>query len=226
MPFYDAWIDGQFSYRLVQNIFAPGYMRLLREPLEQVFADSKGWVLDVGCGPRPITPEPRGVMVGVDLNPAYLKTYTGGVLDHDASCIGRPPPPGRRMGFQTTAEKLPFRNNVFEEVRTTYFFHHLDDPAACRTLLEMKRCLMPGGRLAIMDMVWPSNPWTRPLAWLTLRLDRGCHVRTEASMRRLLRDVLPGEWTFRRITHTYIGTESLIALSRKAASRKAVRKRR
>jgi SAM-dependent methyltransferase len=218
MPFYDAWLDGPFGYRIVQNIFAPGFKNFLKEPFRWAFCESKGWVLDVGCGPRPITPE-RGVfLVGVDLNQNYLKKYTGGELDKDVSRVGRPPEPRRRMGFQTTAEKLPFRDQVFDEVRTTNFFHHLDDSVARRTLLEMRRCLKPGGRWVIIDAVLPLNGWARPLAWLTLRLDRGRHMRTEESFRRMLSTNLTEKWVFRRVAYTYTGLECLLATSRKARS--------
>ena len=224
MPFYDSWLENRLIYGLAQVIFAPGHKSMLGVIFRATFPDSRGWVLDLGCGPRPVTPEPRGVLVGLDVNPGYLKAYTGGFLDDDPSRVGRKPIPKRRMGFQVRAEKLPFRPAVFDEIRSTSFFHHLDDASVRKTLFEMDRCLKPGGRIVVFDAVWPNPKYSRPLAWLTFALDRGRYIRTEESFRHLLEGTEGGAWTFDRVTYTYTGMEYLRGVFRKGRRRKLGRR--
>ena len=219
MPFYEKLLENQLVYRLAQSILVPGSRRLLKEPFDRLFRKSSGWILDVGCGPRPITPDPKGTLVGVDINPNYLRTYTGGFLDQNPRRVGNRSFPKRRLAYQVSADALPFRNDVFDEIRNTSFFHHMDDVSSRKTLSEMNRCLKPGKRIIVIDAVWPRSKWLRPIAWATLSLDRGFHVRSESQFRGLLTGALPGLWSFQRVTYTYTGMEYLIAIYRKRSHR-------
>jgi SAM-dependent methyltransferase len=146
-------------------------------------------------------------MVGLDPNEAYIRAYTGGSVDRDSGVLEVP---GRkRLGFVGWAERMPFGDGVFDEIRTTSFFHHLPDPAVRETLREMRRCLRPGGRFVIFEDVWPRNGWTRPLAWLTRRFDRGTHMRHERQLVDLFESACPGPWRWSRHTYTYTGLEFL-----------------
>jgi len=45
-------------------------------------------------------------------------------------------------------EKLPYKNNTFEEVYSAFLFEHLKDPH--KVLLEMKRVLKKGGKIILI----------------------------------------------------------------------------
>ncbi len=199
-------------YKFITMLLTIGSEHLLYGIRLKLFEKTHGFVLDVGCGPRMRTPVPRGVVVGVDVNPSYLQAYTGGFVDKDPEEPFRQPPPSRRYGYLADAQSLPFRDHCFDEIRATAFFHHLDEAAVRNSLIEMRRCLRPGGRFVFFDAVWPKRGWIRPLAWLTLRFDRGRHMRTEEQLCFLLTDTLQEKWCFRRMTYSYTGLECIWAV--------------
>src|SRR5581483_2399574 len=49
---------------------------------------------------------------------------------------------------------LPFDDETFDVVVSNYAFHHLDDPGKELSLSEVRRVLVPGGRLVICDMMF------------------------------------------------------------------------
>jgi SAM-dependent methyltransferase len=58
---------------------------------------------------------------------------------------------------------LPFPNNSLEAIVMTDVFHHIHD--VCRFLTEATRCLMPGGKLVMIE------PWRTPWSeWVYTRL--------------------------------------------------------
>lgn len=196
-------------YRLAMVFLTPGSRRLVRTLHQKIFKPLSGPLLDVGCGPALYTPEPEGLLVGIDVSEAYIKSYTGGFVDQDPRSVLNPPEGRRRLGFVSTATRLPFPAEVFEEVRACAVLHHLSDLEVGEAIHEMKRCLRPGGRMITIDPVWPQRPWFRPIAWLTVRFDRGRYVRRQEEMLRLLQSVCPGQWNWVRQTVTYTGLEHL-----------------
>jgi SAM-dependent methyltransferase len=174
---------------------------------KKVFRPSRGSVLDVGCGPTLITPKPDGLLVGVDVNESYLRKYTGGFLDQDPQAVSSPP--RTCLGFLAPAEHLPFADDSFDEARATGFLHHLPQENAAGAIREMHRCLRRGGRLIVLEDVWPRRAWTRPIAWLIRRLDRGEYMRTEEELLALFQEARPGNWEYRRFTYTLVGHELL-----------------
>ena len=52
---------------------------------------------------------------------------------------------------------LPYRDGAFDRVVSSLFFHHLRRDAKCRTLIEVRRVLTPGGWLHIADWGRPKN---------------------------------------------------------------------
>lgn len=52
---------------------------------------------------------------------------------------------------------LPFENNTFERIATTYAFHHLKDHEKVIALEEMLRVLKVNGRIVIGDMMFESD---------------------------------------------------------------------
>ena len=58
------------------------------------------------------------------------------------------------------AQELPFPNESFDTVISTFPADYITDP---RTLAEVKRCLSNGGRFIVLPVAWPKNPF---LDWL------------------------------------------------------------
>jgi len=63
------------------------------------------------------------------------------------------------------AQSLPFANVVFHSVALTFPSEYIFDP---RTLTEIHRVLMPGGRLVVLPIAWITGkrPLERLVAWL------------------------------------------------------------
>jgi len=117
-------------------------------------------VLDVGCGTgtQALVAKERvgetGRVCGVDRGPkqiAYARSK--------AARRGLP------IDFQVgVIEQLPFSDQVFEVVLSTFMMHHLPDDLKRRGLAEIARVLKPGGRLVVLDMKGPVRPWKSRLA--------------------------------------------------------------
>ena len=58
------------------------------------------------------------------------------------------------------AQQLPFQNKAFNTVIATFPTEYIFDP---RTLAEINRCLLNGGRLVVLPAAWPKRPL---LVWL------------------------------------------------------------
>lgn len=193
-------LENPFIYTLSQLILAPGAAYFLPKYFRIIFGESGGSVLDVGCGPEFNTYLAHGHLTGVDLNPAYITKY---VTDSN------------RQGVVASADALPFSDNKFDESRTFGLLHHLSDEVALRTVEEMLRCTRQGGRVVVIDNVWPRRSWSRPLAWLNRKLDRGHWVRREDELVTLLNKAHAGNWEMYRFTYTLIGHEALAFITRK-----------
>ena len=98
-------------------------------------------ILDIGCG------------TGILLNQLYktmknLKLYgldiSSGMVNVSKSKLGR-----NATICQGTADTLPYPDNFFNCVTCATSFHHYQNPE--RSICEMLRVLIPGGRLIILD---------------------------------------------------------------------------
>jgi SAM-dependent methyltransferase len=132
---------------------ATGYQELLVPALMEEWApqvaDAAGirpgdQVLDVACGTGVLTREaasragPTGAVTGLDLSPEML-------------AVAARLSPGLRWQ-QGSAEALPFADQSFDAVVSQFGLMFFPDPVA--GLREMRRVLVPGGRLAVA--VWGS----------------------------------------------------------------------
>jgi ubiquinone/menaquinone biosynthesis C-methylase UbiE len=106
--------------------------------------------IDVACGPgtftRPLASRVRRA-IGVDLTPAMVEkarseAARAGITNIEFVC--------------GDIYALPFTESVASIVACGYAFHHIEDPA--RALAEMARVLLPGGRVAIADLIVTEGP--------------------------------------------------------------------
>jgi ubiquinone/menaquinone biosynthesis C-methylase UbiE len=125
-------------------------------------------VLDVACGTGVVTrlaaeqAGPNGAVAGLDINPAMLAVArsvpsSGAAIEwHEAS-----------------AESLPLADGSFDVVLSSLGLQFVPDKASA--LREMRRVLVPDGRLAIATV----GPTSQPFAILEQALAR--HVKPEAA---------------------------------------------
>jgi ubiquinone/menaquinone biosynthesis C-methylase UbiE len=96
-------------------------------------------------------------VTGVELSPAMLS-----IARHRAGELGRPA--GLHQG---DAEHLPFRDAVFDTAVCAFALCSIPDPRAA--IAEMKRVLVPGGALLLVDHVASSRAPLRAAQWLLER---------------------------------------------------------
>jgi ubiquinone/menaquinone biosynthesis C-methylase UbiE len=101
-----------------------------------------GTVLDVGCGPGPLTASlaeavgPDGLALGVDVSEPMLARAVRAET-------------GSQTGFlRADAQRLPLRDQTVDAAVSVAVVQLIPDPEAA--LAEMGRVLRPGGRLAVM----------------------------------------------------------------------------
>ncbi|MEV4714833.1 methyltransferase domain-containing protein [Micromonospora sp. NPDC049374] len=127
---------------------------------EWLGARARGRVLEVAIGTGrnlPYYPQDATV-VGVDLSPAMLD-----IARRRAADLGRAV--DLREG---DAEELPFAPASFDTVVCTLSLCSIPHPA--RAIDDMKRVLVPGGRLLLLDHIGSTWPAVRAAQWLLERL--------------------------------------------------------
>ena len=158
------------TLRRIYRVLAPVYDRLV--PLVSSRARERGrtWlhvqdgeqVLDVGTGTglalRPlVAANPSGWTEGLDPSPAML-THARRRL---REC------PHRRYGLRVgDATALPYPDDTFDAVFSSYAVDVLPETALPTALAELRRVLCPEGRLALVYLAPPRTPPER--LWATL----------------------------------------------------------
>ena len=117
--------------------------------------------LDVAAGTghaaRSLAPRVRAA-VAIDLTPAMLAAGRRAAGESGV----------RNIVFQLgDAAALPFLDESFDVVVSRFALHHVENPRA--VIAEMARCVRPGGRIALADMVSEDDP---ALAGAQNRLER------------------------------------------------------
>ncbi len=132
--------------------------------LQQANIHSAHRVLDLGCGTATLT---------IAVKQAVPQATVQG-LDGDAKILKIARDKARKAGVEILfdegmSDKLPYQDKVFDRVISSLFFHHLTQENKLRTLGEIQRVLMPGGKLHIADWGEPHNIIMR-VASLPVRL--------------------------------------------------------
>ena len=136
--------------------------RLHRQVIQRLVLNRPSTVLDVGCGTGTLTRQihdalpdtPARRVCGVDAAEAMIHVAR-------KKAGARP-----QLEFSAAlAEELPYANDSFDGVLSTFFFHHLNVALKVRALAEIWRVLRPGGHAAILDVDIPYTPFGKLCAW-------------------------------------------------------------
>ena len=151
-PFYDLFakpFGGNFRRRLIQQAnIQPGQH-----------------VLDLGCGTG---------LLAIMLKQAHPETQVTG-LDGDSQVLNIAREKSRNMNVQWDeglATNLPYPDNSFDAVLSSFVTHHLTSADKARTFQEVRRVLRPDGGFHIVDFGPPFNILTRAQASVMKNLER------------------------------------------------------
>jgi ubiquinone/menaquinone biosynthesis C-methylase UbiE len=137
-------------------------------------------VLNVACGTGAyeelvLGKQPTQRMVGIDISKEMLAVAVGKVRAYP------------HVSLQVaSARQLPFADGSFDVVVTASALHYFDEPRTA--LAEMRRALVPGGKLVLLD--WCRDFATVQLIDHMLKIVEPAHKQayTQAELHRLLRD--------------------------------------
>lgn len=124
-------------------------------------------VLDVGCGTGTLTiniakklrQKKELSVIGLDAAPKMLE-----VARRKSAALQN-----IRFDFGA-AEELPYEDNFFDCVVSTFFFHHVNYALKKRCLDEMRRVVKKRGKVVITDVDRPTNLFGRLCAYAGYRL--------------------------------------------------------
>jgi ubiquinone/menaquinone biosynthesis C-methylase UbiE len=192
-------------YRAMLGLVGASNLKHFHAANDRVFGKTEGCVLDVGCGPRLLSPKPKGMLVGLDINPRYLDEYRT-FQDEETNIL---PVAG-------SAFVLPFADGSFDEVRCAAVLHHLSDVEAQMALREMHRVLRAGSRIVIFDFVVPERRIRFFFAWLITQLDRGEYVRRKSAYFELLARSCGDSWEIDEFRYSWLGLHGTLSVFQKS----------
>ncbi len=140
LPFYDPLV------RLL------GADKTRRELLDQAAVGRSARVLDVGCG--------TGTMATI-IKRVHPEVEVVG-LDPDPKALARARRKAERAAVlirfdQGFSDELPYADASFERVFSSFMFHHLPADQRGKALREIRRVLVPGGSLHLVDFLTPDG---------------------------------------------------------------------
>ncbi len=145
-------IRDQFTRQAVPFAGAPAIRdeEALRRSVQLAGAGPEDTVLDVACGPGIVACAFAGVVrrvTGIDLTPAMID---------QARILAREKGLGNASFQVGDILPLPWGEGSFSIVLSRFAFHHFLDPQA--VLAQMRRVCLPGGRVAVIDVMASPDP--------------------------------------------------------------------
>jgi ubiquinone/menaquinone biosynthesis C-methylase UbiE len=150
-PEYDDWWLGT---GLFVDRHRPGWDEERTALTRTLKALSPARTLDVACGTGFLTQHLRGEITGLDQSPSMLELARAKV------------PQGRFV--QGDALELPFPDDSFERVLTSFFYGHLEEDDRRAFLLEARRV---AGQLVVVDSALHEG--VQPVEWQERLLNDG-----------------------------------------------------
>jgi ubiquinone/menaquinone biosynthesis C-methylase UbiE len=127
--------------------------RFKRRLLEQASPEPGQHTLDIGCGTGTLAVMAKAARPDVEV--------VGLDADHEILDLARSK--ARAAGVEVRFDhglstQLPYKDDSFDRVVSTLFFHHLTGPDKRLTAAEIARVLRPGGELHVGDWGRPADP--------------------------------------------------------------------
>jgi len=154
-PFYDTVVRLTTREKLFKDAL-----------VAQARIEANDRVLDLACGTGTLTillkqNQPSAEIVGIDGDPKIL------ALAKEKARAGN---------FEIRFDEgmsfaLPYRNESFDRVVSSLFFHHLTKESKLKTFGEIKRILKPNGELHVADWGLPANSLMRFSSEIIKRFD-------------------------------------------------------
>jgi SAM-dependent methyltransferase len=137
---------------------SPAFQRLAREVLTLAAPSADDRVIDLGCGTGLLSlafaPQVERV-VAIDSSPAMLQRLAEKAAGGDTANIET---------VVADLRSLPLPDESATLAVSNYALHHLDDHGKELALSEIRRVLVPGGRLVICDMMFALSLRRRDVA--------------------------------------------------------------
>lgn len=171
----EAYAKMSAYYDLVfEKVFDGGRQKLF----ESLSPDRPLRILEVGVGTGLSFPyyASRWRVVGVD--------FSAAMLARAAARLTAAPPAAPVSLLRMDAGRMAFRDDVFDAAIAAYVISATPDPLA--VLLEMKRVVVPGGKILLLNHFLTEN---RAVAWMERKISPWCVPmgwRTDLEMRPLL----------------------------------------
>ncbi|MBI4830126.1 MAG: methyltransferase domain-containing protein [Candidatus Lindowbacteria bacterium] len=163
-------LDTPQIYNLIQQLFSIGRIRAAR-CIEKILSEnSRGRVLDVGCGTARYAFLFKSRYVGIDVNHRYF--------------AGKSQPGARFVCGDATL--LPFKDAAFDFVYSVVSFHHISIENTRSALKEIVRVCKSGAPVVIVDGLLPESNLDLP-GRIICALDRGKHFKRREEFENVLR---------------------------------------
>lgn len=153
------------SYDSYMRNITFGRERLLRDATVRMAQVKPGdCVLEVGCGTGTLTLAmkkqvgPIGKAFGIDLIPGMIAASQRKAADAN-----------EEITFQEgSIDAIPFPDNQFDVVMCSFMIFHMSGETRKKGIQDIFRTLKPNGRLFVLDLDLPVQPFQRTIAKLLL----------------------------------------------------------
>jgi ubiquinone/menaquinone biosynthesis C-methylase UbiE len=169
--FIDSIWEVPIFYKLLQSSLGAGGNKVIKEFLKKQVPQTAKAILDQGCG------------LG-EYSLLFEDKYTG--IDNNEKDIefAKKRYPGKFI-LGTAVEMTEIKNDSFDVVFAVGLHHHLPEKQAKQAMEESIRVAKKGGKIIIIDAMWPKNSLNF-IGWFLRKMDRGGNVRTIEETRKLL----------------------------------------
>jgi ubiquinone/menaquinone biosynthesis C-methylase UbiE len=120
-------------------------------------------VLEVGCATGTLTlaakqaAGPSGRVFGIDIIPGMIEASQRKAAQANVEITFK-------LG---SIDSIPFPDDHFDEVMCSFMIFHMSDETRRKGIAEIQRVLKPGGRMLLLDLALPPQPFQR---WIARRL--------------------------------------------------------